>query len=370
MLSSLPLQVCLYFNGWYDAFFTIIMCVLYIWKANALPYPAELHGMLALEIVIVFILAGIEWARLFLATKGNKTERAGPLIMSTVLSIPSGVAFAYFLTLQVGPRPRVPWLSTTAPTGAMRLRPPSGPRRCPVASAPEADDRALRHPRRHEPGHARPTPPSCTAGPQPRLAARPSATRPTPSADLRDACGRDLRRHRTRLHRHRVGTLAAHRAHIHEGARRQLKRAEWRGEFESVQDSSSSSSWPAVGLLAPAALLGRRAQRQSACVRGFVPNCPCNCLSVVMTWDPSEVPYGVLTIACVLSVTRGPRALGVLILWVRVRSWFVELWRQSAKPSRQPGTSLPRPSQSSSRGACACSNACVTRFLPSASTSG
>ena len=154
MLSSLPLQVCLYFNGWYNAVFTILMLVLYIWKANALPYPVELHSMLGLEIVIVFILCGIEWARHFLGSQGNKTERAGPLIMSTVLSVPSGVAYVYFLALQVPPPRRRP---------APLLCPasPAAPTQSPNAGFPGAPFRHAPADRQHHPLPAPPPPPCC-----------------------------------------------------------------------------------------------------------------------------------------------------------------------------------------------------------------
>ena len=50
MLSSLPLQILFFFNGWYDAAFTIAMAALYAWKGSTLPYPDELRPMLGLEV--------------------------------------------------------------------------------------------------------------------------------------------------------------------------------------------------------------------------------------------------------------------------------------------------------------------------------
>lgn len=101
MLSSLPLQILFFFNGWYDAAFTIAMLALFAWKGSTLPYPDELRPMLGLEIAIVFLLAIIEYARIFLGTKGNKTEQTGPLLMSLVLSLPAMTAYVYFLRLQI-----------------------------------------------------------------------------------------------------------------------------------------------------------------------------------------------------------------------------------------------------------------------------
>ena len=101
MLSSLPLQILFFFNGWYDAAFTIAMAALYAWKGSTLPYPDELRPMLGLEVAIVFLLAIIEYARIFLGTKGNKTEQPGPLLMSLGLGVPSMIAYVYFLRLQI-----------------------------------------------------------------------------------------------------------------------------------------------------------------------------------------------------------------------------------------------------------------------------
>lgn len=113
MLSSLPLQVLLFFNGWYDVAYIIAMSLLFAWKGTNLPYPDELRDMLGLEVAIIFLLAIIEYARIFMATKGNKTEQTGPLIMSLVLCLPAFTGYAYFLRLQSerppsDPRPAPP----------------------------------------------------------------------------------------------------------------------------------------------------------------------------------------------------------------------------------------------------------------------
>lgn len=101
MLSSLPLQVVVYFNGWYDLLYMLVMLALYVWKAYALPYPGALSGLLTLEVCLVVLLAALEYSRLKLASRGNKTERAGPLIFSMLLAFPSGVLFAFFMLQQI-----------------------------------------------------------------------------------------------------------------------------------------------------------------------------------------------------------------------------------------------------------------------------
>ena len=101
MLSNLPLQVMLYFNAWYDALYVLIMIALYIWKGTALPYPGPLGGLLALELCLIILLLALEYARLKLASRGNKTERATPLVLSLLLSFPAAYLFFYFMFQQV-----------------------------------------------------------------------------------------------------------------------------------------------------------------------------------------------------------------------------------------------------------------------------
>ena len=170
MLSSLPLQVCIYFNNWYNAFFTLVMIVLYIWKGTTLPYPPELSGLFSIEVVLIFILAGIEYSRLFLASSGNKTERAGPLIFALVLSLPSIVAYIYYLLLQVHAR---------AAAGRART----------IALAPSQP------PLPHTPALSQPPP------------------TPSPTA-LRDEARGGHLRDRPRLHRRRDAPLPPHDTHL------------------------------------------------------------------------------------------------------------------------------------------------------------
>ena len=135
MLSSLPLQILFFFNGWYDAAFTIAMAALYAWKGSTLPYPDELRPMLGLEVAIVFLLAIIEYARIFLGTKGNKTEQPGPLLMSLGLGVPSMIAYVYFLRLQI--------YVTRADLVRRALRPEPSPHQLRSVEAPPATACAL-----------------------------------------------------------------------------------------------------------------------------------------------------------------------------------------------------------------------------------
>ena len=82
VLSSLPLQMLFFFNQWYDLLYRIIMLCLFGWKGNWLPYPGDMRALLGLEIAMVIVLAIVEYTRLFLGSRGNKTETVGPLVWS------------------------------------------------------------------------------------------------------------------------------------------------------------------------------------------------------------------------------------------------------------------------------------------------
>jgi len=101
MLSNLPLAMLIFFNGWFDVLYVAIVEIEYIWKGTTLPYPDELGGLLALEVCLVLLLGVLEYSRLFLASRGNKTEKAAPLAVSCVFSFPCAYLFFYFLFQQV-----------------------------------------------------------------------------------------------------------------------------------------------------------------------------------------------------------------------------------------------------------------------------
>ena len=99
--SNLPLQVLIFLNGWYDVVYVVVMQALYIWKGAELPYPGSLSSIMALEVCLVFVLGVLEYCRLFLASRGNKTERYLPLVFSIVLALPCGYLFFYYLYQQL-----------------------------------------------------------------------------------------------------------------------------------------------------------------------------------------------------------------------------------------------------------------------------
>eukprot|EP01135_Chromosphaera_perkinsii_P006538 Nk52_evm10s539 gene=Nk52_evmTU10s539 len=97
LLSSVPLQVLLYF-GWH---FVIVWWLLelfcFIYKGNILEYSDSALGT---EIALLFVFAGLETVRYLMGYKGNLTERKFAMAMFMVLSAPVILAYCFFLLWQ------------------------------------------------------------------------------------------------------------------------------------------------------------------------------------------------------------------------------------------------------------------------------
>ncbi|XP_066265366.1 transmembrane protein 216-like [Branchiostoma lanceolatum] len=97
ILSSLPLQVLYYLNGWYFGFFWIAEALIFVYKGEVLPFPST---NLASEIVLLFLLGIIEVIRLFFGSKGNLTERIISMVVSILLCLPVLFTVLFFLLWQ------------------------------------------------------------------------------------------------------------------------------------------------------------------------------------------------------------------------------------------------------------------------------
>ncbi|XP_071476911.1 transmembrane protein 216-like [Diadema antillarum] len=97
VLSSLPLQILFYLNGWYFGFLWICEALMYIYKGSVLPYPTE---NLAGEWVLLFLLVTIEYVRLFLGKKGNLTEKVVHLAVSLAMSLATMFGSLYLILWQ------------------------------------------------------------------------------------------------------------------------------------------------------------------------------------------------------------------------------------------------------------------------------
>jgi hypothetical protein len=62
ILTSLPLQIALYFGGWWSAAFWLATAALFVFKGLTLPYP---RGRFAAEFAFVWLWVLVEPARIF-----------------------------------------------------------------------------------------------------------------------------------------------------------------------------------------------------------------------------------------------------------------------------------------------------------------
>nr|XP_006813800.1 PREDICTED: transmembrane protein 216-like [Saccoglossus kowalevskii] len=97
ILSSLPLQILFYLNGWYYVAFWVCEALIFIYKGQLFPYPqSNIEG----EVCLLFLIIGVESIRQVLGKKGNLTERTISLLLSVVLSLPMIFAHVYLLIWQ------------------------------------------------------------------------------------------------------------------------------------------------------------------------------------------------------------------------------------------------------------------------------
>lgn len=95
--SSLPVQVLIFFNWHFMAFFFFINLGLFTYKSAKYYYPSYYLGW---DITIDFLYAIVESTRLLLASKANKTASASAMSFSLLLGLPILVTHSYLITLQ------------------------------------------------------------------------------------------------------------------------------------------------------------------------------------------------------------------------------------------------------------------------------
>lgn len=84
MAPSLYYQVVLQFNHYYFLLYYIIEIIVCILKTYKLPYPTR---TLVIEWFIVALMYPVQRSRLALGSKGNLTDKAPPIVISSILNI-------------------------------------------------------------------------------------------------------------------------------------------------------------------------------------------------------------------------------------------------------------------------------------------
>ena len=98
LVASVPFEILLHFGGYYNALLVLVTIGVFIYKGYYLPYPSS--SSFGTEISLVCILPVIEACRLFVGSKGNKTQTIGPLLTFCVLSLPVLILYIYYIELQ------------------------------------------------------------------------------------------------------------------------------------------------------------------------------------------------------------------------------------------------------------------------------
>lgn len=92
MVTTLVLQMCLFFSSLYLIIFGLFELSIQIYKYVTLPY---LVGTLISELILFGLLILVEFVRIQLGKRGNLTNQTVPLISSLLLLAPSLVAVLY-----------------------------------------------------------------------------------------------------------------------------------------------------------------------------------------------------------------------------------------------------------------------------------
>ncbi|XP_066587181.1 transmembrane protein 216-like [Prorops nasuta] len=100
--SSLTYEILMYLNSFYFGMFAVCELGMSAFKAANLPPPPgdEKNNTMKIEFGLLFLLIATEGARIYLGRKGNLTERALPILIGIVLTVPSSLATLYFLFWQ------------------------------------------------------------------------------------------------------------------------------------------------------------------------------------------------------------------------------------------------------------------------------
>ncbi|KAL4642143.1 transmembrane protein 216 [Arapaima gigas] len=96
-LSSVVLQVLFYLSAVYFLFYFLATLGTIIYKSLVLSYPVE---SIALDVCLLFLLAGLEALRLYWGVRGNLQESEWCMGVSLSLTVPTVLLGVYFLLWQ------------------------------------------------------------------------------------------------------------------------------------------------------------------------------------------------------------------------------------------------------------------------------
>jgi len=96
-ISSLPLQIMIYFDTLYSWVYLVLSLGLFFYKGYTLTYPPNALGPEVVGLIFFIIL---QLFRLFIGSVGNRTETAASTLWFLLLTLPSIFASVFFIRLQ------------------------------------------------------------------------------------------------------------------------------------------------------------------------------------------------------------------------------------------------------------------------------
>ena len=99
IVSSLLLQILLYFNRWFVGLFVVLNIATFIQRL--LFALSDTHAGIGIDVVSVVLFALLEGFRIFTASLGNKTEQTTPLGVGICLGLGSIMMNVFFLVWQI-----------------------------------------------------------------------------------------------------------------------------------------------------------------------------------------------------------------------------------------------------------------------------
>ncbi|CAH1738127.1 unnamed protein product [Aphis gossypii] len=97
MAPSLHYQVVLYFNRYFFLLYYILEMIVCLLKTYKLPYPTRIA---VVEWLILGLLYPVQRSRIALGSKGNLTDKAPPIVISSILNISTILGTLYLIRWQ------------------------------------------------------------------------------------------------------------------------------------------------------------------------------------------------------------------------------------------------------------------------------
>ena len=92
-VAYLSLQVCLVFDWYLQAIFSVVIGVLLLYKLYLHSYPVM---QALIDVTLLIVLQCLQFLRNFVGSKGNKTENASITLLFIFLTIVTTAAAYYF----------------------------------------------------------------------------------------------------------------------------------------------------------------------------------------------------------------------------------------------------------------------------------